>query len=599
MTRNTRLILAALSIVVAVDALLFTGLIPAWGRWYSPDLVYRRQTEALLDGRLALSRSPTDAHFDLVWSQSAVQQAWGLGGPLWRLPFELLAKLSGQPAFPDRVAFAAAIALTTYLLLKAVTLKTAADPTATWQTKTANCLVAVAVVSAFPPFLTLLRVPFNVYEEASAYGCLFAAGLFAGLVTFTHGRRLRTYLVLCFFSGLAAIARPTILAYGVSTFAVAFALSRRAGWTWRQTLGGIASLLLGLACVLGANWLRFGAPWEFGYAFQLNLMYESRFDAPYVDEPIVSAAKELAGAMFFPSDINGLDFFAEDVIRWQSPTPRFRNFYHTTFDLSYLGGMLLCWAFAVRGLLRPAMTCRAPSSLAAIAAAWSFLSVIPLTAFYLRSEVMSSRYVLDFGPAIAAGVAGLFWRLLSIRGSTVRSWSAIVVSLAALSWWAFQVATAQTIAPPGRALTRAEALAAMEWSATFESLPPSYVAEERPRSNGIPTNREGWRSADGRTAPIVLVFFHDPRTIVLEVKPAPGTRMKDNEFRQIKVRIGYEWLELASIESRGARKVLKFSAPKMESNRRGIQMLVLSFADAKEFARPRSRFRMLEIRNEL
>ena len=48
-----------------------------------------------------------------------MQQVWGLGVPCWRLPFEALAKLFGQPAFPDRLAFAAAWALMIYLVMLA------------------------------------------------------------------------------------------------------------------------------------------------------------------------------------------------------------------------------------------------------------------------------------------------------------------------------------------------------------------------------------------------------------------------------------------------------------------------------------------------
>ena len=71
---------------------------------YSGSAVYRAQVDAFLDGRLALSTSPDALAHDLAWTESGVQQVWGLGVPLWQTPFELAARAFGQGPFPDKVA---------------------------------------------------------------------------------------------------------------------------------------------------------------------------------------------------------------------------------------------------------------------------------------------------------------------------------------------------------------------------------------------------------------------------------------------------------------------------------------------------------------
>ena len=106
------------AVALALGISFVTGLIPKWGKWYSVNMAYRRQTEALLSGALALDSDPRKLGYDMAWAEGGVQQVWGLGVPSWRLPFELVAKLSGHDGFPDRLALAAAMALLIYALLR-------------------------------------------------------------------------------------------------------------------------------------------------------------------------------------------------------------------------------------------------------------------------------------------------------------------------------------------------------------------------------------------------------------------------------------------------------------------------------------------------
>src|SRR3982751_6665047 len=87
--------------------------------WYSPHPAYRAQVDALLDGRLALTRSAEGLVHDLAWTPTGVQQVWGLGVPAWQLPFELVGRLVGAAPFPDRVALAAWLAAMMFAILRA------------------------------------------------------------------------------------------------------------------------------------------------------------------------------------------------------------------------------------------------------------------------------------------------------------------------------------------------------------------------------------------------------------------------------------------------------------------------------------------------
>src|SRR4029079_15574802 len=87
--------------------------------WYAPNPGYRAQVDALLDGRLALTTTPDGLIHDLVWTPRGVHQVWGLGVPLWQLPFEALGRILGVSPFPDRIALAAWLAVMLFVLIRA------------------------------------------------------------------------------------------------------------------------------------------------------------------------------------------------------------------------------------------------------------------------------------------------------------------------------------------------------------------------------------------------------------------------------------------------------------------------------------------------
>jgi hypothetical protein len=106
-----RLLLVYQAVIYAVALLFFCGIVPSFGKWYSASPYYREQVGGLLHGDLALSHNPADLRMDLCWSEKGVQQVWGLGIPLWELPFDAVARAFGYSTFPERLALGCFLAL--------------------------------------------------------------------------------------------------------------------------------------------------------------------------------------------------------------------------------------------------------------------------------------------------------------------------------------------------------------------------------------------------------------------------------------------------------------------------------------------------------
>lgn len=590
-----------LSIASALCVCLATGLIAGWGTWYSPSLPYRMQTEAMLHGRFRLSDSPADAQFDLVWAKGGVQQVWGLGVPCWRLPFELLARIFGRPSFPDRLALLMAMILVNYCLLVAFT---NAVPAAD-RPRLSDELTRIAVplfVILFPPILSLFQSNFHVYEESVAYSYLLGVGLFSGLLLFCQRPSLSRYFILCLLSGLSGFFRPTILAYGLATVAIAFYYSQLKQWSFRKSLTGLIIFATGTALLLWTNAVRFGSPFEFGYGLQLNGMYELRFGGPYAQEPFWPAARELIGAIFFTephTQISKADVYGPGVVFWQSSTPRWRYFYHATFDGAYLIAIIFCWSGAILHYLRNRRTGSPPNRLQSLTAAWSFLGMLPLALFYLHYPAISSRYMLDFGPAIAAATASTLWMLY---GSTVGKrtlYRTTTVACAICLWWFYELPHGnRQIVPDIRALSGQALANRIVRSSRISPLPNEYKAESFPDRHGIPENESGWRNAHGETDALVTLFFKDPKkicvTVTTDVRPYPGQK----EFETIRAKIGNEALRLESSQNFGENTKLTFSAPRSDLHRFGIQVLFIAMAAEDNYLDNATRFRLLSVRSE-
>ena len=552
-------------IAFALLVVLSSGLIDGWGQWYSPSSHYRRQTESLLRGTLALSRSPTDTTHDLTWSEGGVHQVWGLGVPLWRLPFEAVARVFGFQAFPDRLAFAAALALWAVIVLSLLT--PAKHPSETSEASHGRNSLIVGLILLCPVILELCNSRFDIYEEAVAYEYLFGTGILAGLLTHLRSSTYRGALLLALFAGLGPLIRPTLFFYGVGTVAALILVQPKA-----RTLRGIIAIgsafAMGPLLVLATNHLRFGHPMEFGH--QLNLqhlfgsMYATRFDHPFQKEPLMSSARELIGLLFGTPDLNDFDLYRKGFFPAQSPTVRWRNLYLRTYDVSWLVGMVAGAGFAARSIrfLRSSAPSgdRTRHQGAVTAAIWSLCATIPLCGFYLRNEVISSRYLIDFAPAFVAALSALILGFdLPFRSVYARTKAMRVAAYGFIVWIAVEGLLTQPLPPRPEALTYPEWLSIHNrrnhaprlrvgslstgsmpiGSVAPDSVPPFHVPWD-----GIPHNGAGWDKVTGDTASVVILFVDEPQFIRVDVHPPKNT---SQAAPWVRAKLDREHLPLTSI----------------------------------------------------
>ncbi len=369
------------SILYAIAILIFAELLPDWGRWYLPQPHLRDQTTAFLRGELSLSIHPENLGHDLCWTDQGVQQVWGLGIPLWQLPWEACARLLNKPPFPDRVAFALFLMLTAYVIMRTFVPDAFAqrDRAGPGPGQMSMALGATLGFLAFPPFLSLLSCRGAIFEEVLSYVYLFGALLASGTMALAKSPTWTRYWFLCALAGLGALIRPTLFFYGLATVATSsLVMGSHCAW---QTAGRADSkkpakvcmsissfwVSLGLGAMLfvgggGLLWftnlLRFGDGFEFGHRLNLQRgtlfgsVYATRFDYPFSVEPMLRSARELSGALFRVHTFNSGNWYAEGIFGGQSPTVRWREFYFTTFHLGYVPLLILGWITGGRALYK-------------------------------------------------------------------------------------------------------------------------------------------------------------------------------------------------------------------------------------------------------
>ena len=543
-----RLGLGLFSIVVALAICVTTGLVPKWGHWYSINMAYRRQTEAMLHGSLALDYDPRALGYDMAWANGAVQQVWGLGVPIWRLPFELVAKLFGYAAFPDRLALLAAVALLIYALFRLLR-PASAQANLISHAKNPERVAGALLLILFPPFLTLCRTNFDVYEEAQTYTYIAGITLFALTIWLIRGPTSGRYILLSVIAGLAAFVRPTLLCYGFASLLVALWVTRREDW--KPSVSWVGP---GLFCFVGGllfltNLQRFGSGFEFGHELNVNvfspMMYATRIENPVPASPLSARVIELFSYLFLVREnMHCCDGYASHIFPGQASVVRWRDIYFSTYDLTFLvlivpawgASFLLWWGYrAKRSRLM---------SEASVMGIWSFLSALPLFVLFLNYPVMSSRYMMDFAPSFAVAI----WAALQLSCQLLRRSFPARLGLVALpilvlcAWWTYQVFTAEVFSD-----TSGGTVARVKLKKVAHELSPlnnmsSYTAPMYTDYN-IPFNGYGWRRADGRTASLIVFFFPGAQRVELELRPIEGARVDEKDWDQIRVKIGLEELK--------------------------------------------------------
>jgi hypothetical protein len=579
------------AIIYAGLLLIGTGLIPHWGVWYSKRCYHRMQAQALLRGELAISRDPSALAADLCWSEQGVHQVWGLGVALWRIPFDLTAKLFGHWAFPDRFVLGAILSLTAFVVLSTLLYPIQHEPGLSWLKN----LGTVSILLMFPAFMKLLTLNESIYIEAIAYEYCCACLLVCGLVSLTRRPRRRQFWLLCGLAGVAGMIRPTLQFYSISTVILALAVMISDFKRQKGTVTAIStsdfslhrdlSIGAGLFCVGGfvlwwTNVVRFGSGFEFGHRLNVQgtdlagSMYATRFDHPFLQESWWRAMKELFGALFLIQRHNNTEYYAQHIFFGQSEMLRWRFISFDTFDLSCLALVVAGWATAIAFLGQRVLGRRFgadQSRIPAVLALWSLLSCLPIAVFYLHTPVIASRYMMDFAAAFAASTAAAWINLFEVCDTSKPGNRAVhIVMLVALFFW-LGVEYAKN--PHSRQLSvKLEELPELAIVAKNRpNLPPSYKLGEVLTAFGIPYNGTGWDSETGRVKPCVTFFLENPRFVELDMISRGQVDPRD-----IRVKIGLESLKLESLAPRSNAWRIRFSGPTHSRYQVGIQPMFIA-----------------------
>jgi hypothetical protein len=235
----------------------------------------------------------------------------------------------------------------------------------------------------------------------------------------------------------------------------------------------------------------------------------------------------------------------------------------------------------------------------AVAAAWSLLGTLPLGAFYTRYYSISSRYMLDFAPAIGVAVAGVLlqfpqgaraWR----RSAILRAGALALVA----AWWATEFQWAENLIPETRPWGQARVVAQMRPRvSTPTALPNQYQVGEQPgpAETKVLFNGFGWDETTGRTQPLAVFFVNNATKVQLEVEPAEGEVLSQQSLENIRAKIGLEFLTRDSVERTDSGWCITFAEPKRAAYRQGVQVLFISFVPPRDFRAEHSPFRLIRV----
>ena len=619
----TRLYIVLQSLIYVVILLLYTGLVNQWGKWYSPSIPLRQQTDAFLDCRLALSDNIYDLSHDYTWSGQGVQQVWGLGVPIWRLPFELGAKLFGYDVFPDRLSFGIFAVIVAYVLLNTLCKINNIEIRRNRTSNSKSCFpmdifIVFCAFLLFPPFISLLKTRGYVWEEIISYGYLFTVLQFSLLIRFACCPTKCAMYILCALSGFGGFIRPTLLFYGVSTLIITiwlwsfnsksmnlngscFAIARNAIYN-KIFIGRMINAIVGMGIFFffitvlwWTNIMRFGNGMEFGHALnvqsndQIATLFATKFNYPFQSITLYESIKEMFGALFLAGNNFSDSNYQSNIFSWQSGVMRWREMYFRTYDLSYFLILLLSLGMPVLKYLIYRPKCKsniftnsnAINKYSLIASTWIIIPLLSLLIFYSKTPVISSRYLIDLGAIFATALVSSWWMLTEGSQRIVRL---IFIYIAMALWFLIQHCILESKYPFPHSYDLKEMTdmnVPMHINGSTEYLRRTTInADDEPV--GIPFDRLGWPtkrdfyiSEFGELKPLSIIFANDIEYIELELKSIfhPSIIANPNDVR---VKCGLEELKIISMRKTNSIWTLRFSKPVNKHWRTGLQTLFIA-----------------------
>jgi len=586
--RNTSSLLIGAAIVLVVICtilLVVSGLLPGFEHLFAGSTPYcNAQAAALRQGSFAISGNPADVGFDLAWSGEGVQQVWGLGVGAWILFLSTLCGQQNPMFFPSRVAFAVAFVLVSVGLLLRIGDRARKTIThAHVRQYFVLLLPNAAVILLFPSFVALLKSQFHVYEEVCAYSYLCAIGLWLLLLRLCARPSLARAAVLFACAGVSAFVRPTLAFYGAGAVMAAIMV-------WLQVKKPKLSLIcpfvlytVPIFLLLWTNTVRFGSPLEFGHSLNLNYhpvsLYSTRFEFPYQEERTSSALREVLGALLFPGHYNYGAWLSKHVFHWQTATNRWRENY-----LPEIGWVMV--SLAAAGIL---LSFRSRSNFESqvhlemkASAVFAVLSSLCLALFYAWVPSLSSRYLYDFGAAIAVASSLTIWivSIVTVRFSYPFWTLALMGTTGLLLFLGYRAGTMTSSSgrPVSLDVTEYKSafmpMAAAVKSKAIDCREEMGVEQRAGRLHGLSgffLDGFGWQPEDGRVGIVTVHYMYDVQFVELILSHAGGLSTVPNP-RHIRVKVGSEELRLASCATNGALINLKFYGPERVRRRSGLQV---------------------------
>lgn len=454
---------------------------------YSTTPSFRLQTEALLQGRLALSDKLDHYIRDWALTDNGWYQIWGLGVPLLRLPFDLACKLWGLPGFPDLLFAVLAMAVVAAVLFASL------RPYFTAQ----RPLIAVAACFAcvlfliFSPSIMWLILFWDVYHDNILFNTLWNFLIVAAALTPRGRVTAKHWYALSALCAFQIYLRPTGLAYSGVTVAF-FGLVFWRHVAWRHRMVGLAFFAAAQCFLLWLNFVRFGSPFDFGQGMNIppfvGMGLAQRFGLSLPHGSWPESLAEVSGTAFLGAPLGS---YWTPKVPWQASIYMYRHIYYTPFSMWDAAALLLAAALLP---LQRAREIRAVFI--------CFLGgFILLMLFYARLEVIASRYFSDLAASLALGWLVLClsaWRCIgALKPSLQLPCQCLFLALVAgtLFWSVSTIMTRGSLDPDPRRFTNAAGLA--DIMAEFGPVPPRlaparYACGKETGTAGIDYNLSRW-----------------------------------------------------------------------------------------------------------
>jgi hypothetical protein len=218
---------------------------------------------------------------------------------------------------------------------------------------------------------------------------------------------------------------------------------------------------------------------------------------------------------------------------------------------------------------------------------WSVLASVLLAAFYLRSPVICSRYMLDFSPAFAVPLAGLWcWTIERIALMQRSKWIFASVLVVLMTWQGSEIGLGKSEYGPPLSVTKTELLERTRLrSQPSKPLPNEYRLGNSIEAFGIPYNGSGWDEISGQLSVSAIFFVQDPEFLELELSVAPGENVQEASVACVQAKVGLEFLDRESIVRTNEGWIVRFAGPKERRYQQGVQPAFLAIVSPQELAK--------------